>query len=321
MANGTGIGTTWTLPNFHGELFTASQTETPLLSMIGGTTGGMMTDNWEFPTGILYERRNAKQPKISEKASTRAPESTFITRRQEKNVVQIHQERVELSYKKQSSMGRLSGINTAGKTPSPTSEMGWQLNEHLITIANDIEYSFINGEYHESTGEDDPATTRGIMELTKSAAGTHIDAAGADLEHEMLKTLYRLMSKAGAKFRDMIMMANAYNRQAITDIYSKLYGANLPATRTDGGISITNILTDFFQMGVIYNPHMPEDAILITDIAFLAPVFQPVPDKGVLFIEELAKQGASDDRQLYTQVGLAHGPAFLHGSITGLGVN
>ena len=63
---------------------------------------------------------------------------------------------------------------------------------------------------------------------------------------------------------------------------------------------------------------MPADSVLIADVAHLAPVFQAVPGKGVLFEEELAKTGAADKIQLYGQIGLAHGPAFLHASITGL---
>ena len=45
MPQVTGIGTTWNLPNYAGELFTADPTQTPFLSMIGGLTGGRQTDN------------------------------------------------------------------------------------------------------------------------------------------------------------------------------------------------------------------------------------------------------------------------------------
>ena len=35
MAGITGLGTTFNLPNYHGELFAVSPTDTPLLSEIG----------------------------------------------------------------------------------------------------------------------------------------------------------------------------------------------------------------------------------------------------------------------------------------------
>ncbi|WP_442928355.1 SU10 major capsid protein, partial [Microbacterium sp. MMO-79] len=40
MAGITGQGTNYNLPNFVGELFQVSPSETPLLSAIGGLTGG-----------------------------------------------------------------------------------------------------------------------------------------------------------------------------------------------------------------------------------------------------------------------------------------
>ena len=70
MPQVTGIGTSWNLPNYAGELFTADPTQTPFLSMIGGLTGGRQTDNFEFPTAVLYDFPEAEQPEISESAST-----------------------------------------------------------------------------------------------------------------------------------------------------------------------------------------------------------------------------------------------------------
>ena len=72
MAQVSGIGTTWNLPNYAGELFTADPTQTPFLSMIGGLTGGRQTDNFEFPTAVLYDFPEAGQPEISEQASVTA---------------------------------------------------------------------------------------------------------------------------------------------------------------------------------------------------------------------------------------------------------
>ena len=55
----SGLGTTWNLPNYAGELFTADTSQTPFLTMAGGLTGGMMTDNFEFPTAILFEMHHS----------------------------------------------------------------------------------------------------------------------------------------------------------------------------------------------------------------------------------------------------------------------
>lgn len=317
MANNvTGLGTVWNLPNFAGELFTADPTQTPLLSMIGGLTGGKQTDNFEFPTAVLFDYPKAEQPEISETASATAPTASAIARNQESNVVQIHQEVIDLTYAKLSNGGRMSGLNTAGQTANPADEKAWQIQQKLIKIARDVEFSFLQGTYQKSTSADVANKTRGMLELAKTAST--VDAASSAITVEMIKTLMLEMANNGAYFNNMILFAGAKQKQAITTLYEKQIGYNQGAARNVGGMNVTEIETDFCKLGIVWDRFMPDDSILIADVAHIAPVFQAVPGKGVLFEEELAKVGASDRIQLYGQIGLAHGPAFLHGSITGL---
>lgn len=324
--NVSGQGTTWNLPNYAGELFTADPTQTPLLSMIGGLTGGRQTDNFEFPTAQLYNFPAAAQPSISETASATAPSGSAIVRAQEKNVVQIHQEVVDLTYAKLSNNGRLSGISTAGMVANPADEKAWQIQQRLVKIARDIEYSFINGSYQIATSASVANKTRGMLELCASSSGTSISAKGgttasptyAPLSKALLDQLFREMANAGAYFKQMVLFCGAYQKQAITNLYASQFKANMNTTQTIGGMNIQEIETDFCKMGVVWDRFMPSDSILVADVAYIAPVFQVVPGKGIMFEEPLAKVGASERIQLYTQVGLAHGAAFMHGSITGL---
>lgn len=316
MAQLQGIGTTWNLPNYAGELFTADPTQTPFLSMIGGLTGGRQTNNFEFPTAVLYDFPEAAQPEISESASATAPAASHIAREQEKNVVQIHQEVIDLTYAKQSNSGRMSGLNTAGQTANPGDEKAWQIQQKLVKIARDVEHSFINGKYQLADSADKANKTRGMLELCEN--GTSIDAEGAALTKAMLAQLFREMAENGAYFGKMVLFCGAYNKQLITALYADQFRATMQTTQNVGGMNITEIETDFFKMGVVWDRFMPKDSILVADMSHIAPVFQAVPGKGVLFEEELAKVGASDRIQIYGQIGLAHGPAFLHGTITGL---
>lgn len=316
MSNVTGIGTTWNLPNYAGELFTADPTQTPLLSMIGGLTGGKQTDNFEFPTAVLFDYPEAEQPSISESASATAPAASAIARNQESNVVQIHQEVIDLTYAKLSNGGRMSGINTAGQTANPADEKAWQIQQKLIKIARDVEYSFINGTFQKATSATVANKTRGMLEL--AATTSTVDASSSALTVDMIKALMLQMADNGAYFNNMILFAGAKQKQAITSLYEKQLGYNQGAARNVGGMNVTEIETDFCKLGIVWDRFMPDDCILIADVAHIAPVFQAVPGKGVLFEEELAKVGASDRIQIYGQIGLAHGPAFLHGSITGL---
>lgn len=314
--NVTGIGTTWNLPNYAGELFTADPTQTPFLSMIGGLTGGKQTDNYEFPTAVLFDYPAAAQPEISETASATAPAASAIARSQESNVVQIHQEVIDLTYAKLSNGGRMSGINTAGQNPNPADEKAWQIQQKLIKIARDVEFSFLRGSYQKATSAAVANKTRGMLELAETV--NTIDGASSAITTAMIKELMLEMANNGAYFNNMVLFAGAKQKQKITSLYENQLGYNKGAERNVGGMNITEIETDFCKLGIVWDRFMPDDSILIADVAHIAPVFQAVPGKGVLFEEELAKVGASDRIQLYAQIGLAHGPAFLHGSITGL---
>lgn len=323
------LGTTWNLPNYSGELFTADPTSTPLLSMIGGIlntanvsggiTGGIMTRNWEFPTAQLFEYPDAEQPNISEAASATAPPASHIDRAQQRNVVQIHQKTIDLTYHKLANTGRMQGINTAGQAPNPIDELAWQIQNSMLTAtARDVEYSFIRGTFQSSVNVNTANRTRGMLEVCRDF-GTSIDATNEPLSFNMLQGLYRAMADAGAYFGNMVMFVPARLKQTISNLYASLPGGTLPATRTQGGINITDIMTDFTNIQVIWNRAMPADTILICDISYMSPVFLEVPGKGVLFVEPLAKEGASERYQMYGEIGLDHGPGFLHGAITNIG--
>lgn len=319
--NVTGTGTIWNLPNYAGELFTADAEQTPLLSMTGGLTGGMTTSNFEFPTAQLFNYPDAKQPEITETASATSVAATAIAREQQINTVQIHQEAIELTYWKMSNGGRLSGLNTGGAFANPADEMAWQTSRSLIKIARDVEYSFMRGAYQQATTAAVAAKTRGLIPLTQSTGGTTIAATGTpQLDRALLNTLYRTMASKGAYFTNMVMFVNAYQKQKVSEIYNAYPGFNLPDTRNIGGMNITTVETDFFNMGVVWSRFVPENTVLVVDVGHVAPVFMEVPGKGVLFVEDIATAAASEKKMLYGQIGLAHGPAYLHGSITGLAI-
>lgn len=316
MSNVTGLGTTWNLPNYAGELFTADATQTPFLSMIGGLTGGKQTDNFEFATSVLYEYPDAAQPEITEEASATAPESTVIVRSQESNVVQIHQEVISLTYQKQSNRGRFSGITGSASTDQVGDEKAWQIQQKLIKIARDIEYSFLNGKYQKATSASVANKTRGMLELT--SISSTVDASSGELTLEMIRELLLEMANNGAYFNNMVLFAGAKQKQKISALYEKQLVYSQGSHRNIAGINVQEIETDFCKLGIVWDRFMPDDSILIADVAHIAPVFQAVEGKGVLFEEELAKTGAADRIQIYGQIGLAHGPSFLHGSITKL---
>lgn len=96
----TGMGTTYNLPNYVGELFAASREDTPLLSAIGGLTGGRSTGGSTRFEWQGYDLRDAADDRQRTEGAD-APEGEERVRYNASNVVEIHQEAVELSYTKQ----------------------------------------------------------------------------------------------------------------------------------------------------------------------------------------------------------------------------
>ena len=314
-------GTIWTLPNFAGELFTADAINTPFLSMIGGLTGGgKTTENFEFPTSSEYAFPAAAQPNITETASLTAPviqlpnvppqQNENFVRTQVTNVTQIFQEAILLSYVKLSNMGRMSGLNTAGQVNNVADELAWQQEQKLKKIARDVEFSFIQGVYNLAANQNQANRTRGMVAACALAGGTVQNGQGNQLSLPLMQALFLSMFNAGASFSNLVLYVGGALKQRI----SALYGF-APTDRNVGGVNIEQIETDFGPIGIVLSRFAPANTVLAIEVSVCAPVFQPVPDKGVLFYEPLSKTGASESGQIFGQIGLDHGPAFMHGML------
>ena len=314
MAQISGQGTIWNLPNYFAELFTADVRRFPFLSMIGGLTGGKQTGNFEFACSSEYDFPAAAQPALTETASLTAPTATEAVRAQVKNVTQIFQQAVNLSYVKLSNQGRLSGINSQGEENNVEDENAFQINYNLQIIARNIEYVNFNGAYQIATSAAVANKSRGMFAACALSGGSVVAAAGATLSKSLMDELLRTMFDAGSEFIMPVIWANGFQKQKLSDIYGYA-----PTDRTIGGVNIKQIETDFGVLGVAdAHRFVPAASLLVADMAVIAPVTQPVPKKGNFFLEELSKTGASENSQLFGQYGLDHGPAFAHGAITGL---
>lgn len=182
MAGITGMGTTFNLPNYHGELFALTPADTPFLSAIGGLTGGGMTTATEFEWQG-YDLRDPGQNVALEGAT--APTAQERVRANFSNVCQIHQEKVSVSYSKQAATGQFSGANISGGNPVEN-ELDWQVAQTIKEIARDVNWSFLNGNYSKPADNTEARKTRGIIEAVTTnkvdkgsnvASGATTDAA------------------------------------------------------------------------------------------------------------------------------------------------
>ena len=320
MANVSAAANTFNLPNYVGELFLVGGNQTPFLTMIGGlSNGGRAVAGWEYPVSVEEALNTAAQPDITETASLTAPTPTTYVPTQTTNVCQIFQRQVSVSYARMSDNATLSGLSLLGTNPI-TDPVEHQKMRNLEQIAVDVEYTMLNGVYQKAAA----AVSGGAAEKSNKMRGiitaitTNVVAAGGALTKANINTLVASMADHGAPFKNAVLFGNSTVKQAITGLFGTTPLGAVPQSRNVGGLNIETIVTDFGEIGVVYDRYVPAGTLLIADLAFVTPVSLAVPGKGHMFYEPLSKTGAGESGQYYGQIGLAYGPEVYHGKITGI---
>jgi hypothetical protein len=396
MSGITGLGTTYNLPNFTGELFAINQADTPFLSAIGGlSSGGQVTSTeieWE-----TYDYRNPGQNTQLEGAA--APTSAERVRANVTNVVEIHQSKVSVSYTKLAAFGQKAGSNNAEPNPIK-SEADWQVAQELKQMALDVEWSLLNGVYNKPSDNTTKRQTRGLLTaiqtnrllapgavgattantnassatdtittaavhglsvgnkviftsvgstplltqriywvqnvgstttfkvaasptgaaITLGTSATNISytnpsptATTKDVFNQLAQTVFDAGGIADLNAATFIV--GSTQKVALSKAYQSTFQEN---SRILGGINVSTVVTDFGQLNVMTSRRIPQDQVVLASLEMCQPVFLETPGKGHLFVEPLAKVGASDDVQIYGEVGLAYGAETAHGIMTGL---
>jgi hypothetical protein len=313
---------TFNTPNYVGELFSITPQDTPFLSAIGGLSGGLET-NATFFTWQGFDLRAPDSGRQRVEGAP-APAAENRVRFNFRNVCEIHQESLDISYTRQAATGQFAatgsthpnGAGIAGPNPV-ADELGFQTDATLTQMAMDIETSFINGTFAEPATNAQPRKTRGLLQAITTNVITNANATPLS-ETMVLDLMQMVWTNGGIQTSETAtIMCNAWQRRQLTDIFitKKNYREE---TRNVGGVSVTTIETDFGRLGVMLNRYMPANAISVVSLEQCAPVFLRVPGKGFLFVEPLSKTGANDAFQIYGEIGLRYGNERAHGKITGL---
>lgn len=312
MAAVSGQGTTFNLPNYHGELFTITPTETPFLSLIGGLNSAKISHATTIEWQTVDRRSSTANNAALEGAA--APAGTERARSNVTNVLEIHQSAIEVSYTKTGATGNFSGANIAPEYDDVVlNELAVQTMAELESMAVDIEKSFLSGVYQAPANNTTARQTRGIL----SAITTNVAANGGvnrALTADILNNAIKLGFDNGAKLpqASTVIMVGSSQKVALTKAYQQSY-LNAPVRQnTVGGVSMDTIITDFGTFGVVLNRWMPANQLAVIDLSVCYPWFLEIPNKGLLFTEELARTGASRKFQLYGEVGLEYGPELYH---------
>lgn len=306
--------------NYRGELFLVGQNRTPFLNAIAGRS--MRSSSFVYSMAQPWSLNSASQPSITETASAAAGTPATYTRSESTNTAQIFKYDVNVTFKKQSQYGLMSGINTEQGNPV-TDELTFQKTAALRQMAIDMEYTFLNGTYQASTGPTVAAKTRGII---SGVTTNTVAASNGLLSRALIDQLLRTMAANGAIFQDPAFLVNGYQLQMLSKIYEFV-----PQSRTEGGAAINTILTDFGSFQTVYCPQMPTTALLVADLSMCSPVFVPVTYNEQVGIMDSAQgidvmwvptavTAASYGGFFYGQAGISYGAEAMHGTITGLSV-
>lgn len=171
---------------------------------------------------------------------------------------------------------------------------------------NDFEVSLTKGGTKIDITEDASAAT--AYKLT-TLTTTHVD--------DLLQSIY----DNGGMDDTTTLMVNSSAKRAISAAYAGAYGKFIETERNLAGVNVTQIETDFGRVNLMLSRFVPKHQIVAVQLGQCQPVYLEVPGKGHMFAEPLAKTGASDDVQLYGEVGLAYGNEKAHGLLSGIALS
>ena len=318
MAAVSGQGTTFNLPNYHGELFTVTPTETPFLSAIGGLGGAKTAHAIDFEWQTVDRRSSTANNAALEGAA--APTAAERARSNVKNCVEIHHSAIEISYSKMGATQNYAGVNVGPQWDDfMVNELALQTQAELESIAVDVEKSFLSGTYARPADNTAARKTQGVLgaAATVSANGGVNRALTADI----LNTHIQAMFDAGAKLPEAstVFVVGSGQQVNLTKTYAAASTLSAPVRdRNIAGMNIQTVVTPFGTFGVLVDRWMTANQIGVVDLSVCYPVFLEIPDKGLLFTEELARTGSSRKFQLYGEIGLEYGPTNAHGLLKDL---
>lgn len=316
-----------------GELFLTGRRPNAFLKLAGHFAGRSMGDvfaykestSLTFPIGAFYSLPSPSQPARLEGAN--APAAQYRNLSQSTNVVQIFTEAVQVSYLAQSDKS-ISGVvpipqgEAQGKVVNPRSTE-WQVMTALEKVAQDANYSFLNGTYNSPA--DPTATALATRGILTAIATNKIDNTGvssgsvtAPIYRGFVNALLESMIQHNGYQIDetYVIMAGVTEFSNIVAAWEVLGTIFISPEMIVAGVKLRKILTRFGTLLLVLDPDVPAQTVGIFAMDQVGIVGLPVPNKGVLFEEPLFKQGSADQTQLYGQLGIDHGPEYLHGLMT-----
>ncbi len=301
MADVNAVAQSFGITNVSGQLFEMGESRTPLVNSLARK----QTQSVRFAVSSAYELNAPAIPAISETASMTAPAITSKPRTQEYNVTQIFMKSFGVSYAKLSNTATLTGINVANQASNVQNEWDFQSGVKVKELRNDLEYTLLHGEYNEATTDATINKTRGFYAAVPAA---NKQVVTGKLTLAAIRDAMVEMYKDNVDVSGMIALVHVSDLVDLgADIVSK--GQAQPRDRYEGGWAYTDIVTEVGVISLVKHPLATQGKVLFFKPGQCAIVEQPVPGKGNVFTEELARTGAAITGQLFAQFGLDYANA------------
>jgi hypothetical protein len=245
----SGLGTTFGLPNYHGELIALTPAETPLLSAAGGVNagGGQVTD-----TLVEWQSYDLRNPSIRTRLEgADAPTSEERVRANITNRLQIFHEAVSSSYTKQAATGRYATL--AGGAENPVKdEHSWQVMQALKQVALDVNYSFWNAVRVDPSDNTTARQMAGLLSvMTSNAVDKKAPITGASASTDTITATHDLVADDKVVFTDVgasttIVAGRAYWVKSVSTTVS----FKISATKGGAAIAVGTATVSLYPLKV-----------------------------------------------------------------------
>ena len=313
------------LSAYLGRLFRSDRRPNALVRLVGGLSNGILTATAkEFPIGVFYNlRAPGNRARLEGAAPPTAEHRDFS---QTTNVIQLFQETVETTWLAQSdnSFSGLQIIDPSQPMQDPR-DHDMQVGLAFEAIAQDLNYVGLNGAYQNPADPRAAALqTRGILSAITTNVEDYTDGTGGsqivsaadyrtavnDLHMGMVQNGSMLVDESHYLFCDAIQ----FNNVSLA-FESK---TRAPEDRTVAGFQVRTIYTRFGKLNLVLDFDVPAQSLNALNLSVVGFVGLPVPGKGVLFERPLPESRSADATQIYGQLGIDHGPEWMHGKAINL---
>jgi len=248
MSGITGLGTTFNLPNYHGELFAVSPSDTPLLSAAGGLgQGGQVND-----TLVEWQKYDLRDPAVRARLEgADAPTAEERVRANVTNRLQIFQESISTSYTKQAATERYAALASGASNPV-TNEHSWQVLQSLKQVARDVNYSFWNAVRNDPSDNTTARQMAGLLSVISTNAQVRsgsVLTTGASAATDTITATHDMVADDKVVFTDVgasttIVPGRAYWVKSVSTTVS----FKISATQGGAAITVGTATVSFYQI-------------------------------------------------------------------------